>query len=294
MARRALGVWLLAMVGAGLALAGIQLLPLIELAQRNFRQGSVSYADVVGWAWPKRQVLTFFLPDVFGNPSHHGYWDIWARRWVPATVNALGEPIRTIFWGVKNYVEGGNYLGLLTMALAALGVGVGLRQRPTRGPVAFFAILSLIALANAFGTPLYALFYYGLPWYKQVHSPFRWVFPLTLAMATLAAMPRSTLPASAEERNQARRAVGPDQKPRAKRAKARAARHPVVSSPTSEGASLSPMIRSAPVSLEPAPTSPGRRFPRSRRSYEFVTLTGWLAPGKRSAVRARPASAVAA
>ena len=183
-----LGVWLLAMVGAGLALAGIQLLPLIELAQRNFRQGSVSYADVVGWAWPKRQALTFFLPDVFGNPSHHGYWDIWARRWVPATVNALGEPIRTIFWGVKNYVEGGNYLGLLTMALAALGVGVGLRQRPTRGPVAFFAILSLIALANAFGTPLYALFYYGLPWYKQVHSPFRWVFPLTLAAAVLAAL----------------------------------------------------------------------------------------------------------
>ncbi len=183
-----LGVWLLAMVGAGLALAGIQLLPLIELAQRNFRQGSVSYADVVGWAWPKRQVLTFFLPDVFGNPSHHGYWDIWTRQWVPATVNALGEPIRTIFWGVKNYVEGGNYLGLLTMALAAIGVGVGLRHRPTRGPAAFFAILSALALANAFGTPLYALFYYGLPWYKQVHSPFRWVFPLTLATAVLAAL----------------------------------------------------------------------------------------------------------
>ena len=183
-----LGIWLLAMVGAGLALAGIQLLPLIELAQRNFRQGSVSYADVVGWAWPKRQILTFFLPDVFGNPSHHGYWDLWTRQWVPATANALGEPIRTIFWGVKNYVEGGNYLGLLTLALAALGTGIGLRQRSTRGPTAFFVILSLIALANAFGTPLYALFYYGLPWYKQVHSPFRWVFPLTLAAAMLAAL----------------------------------------------------------------------------------------------------------
>ncbi len=257
-----LGVWLLAMVVVGLALGGVQLLPLIELAQHNFRQGSVSYQDVVGWAWPNRQVLTLLLPDVFGNPSHHAYWDIWSGRLVPVAINALGEPVRTIFWGVKNYVEGGNYLGLLTLGLAGIalaraaftvrsqlhsdggmapnapliaeglpteakGLGretspiavggifradrtgwqssqdeprsesratldqPGCEQRATarwRDQTAFFTLLSLISLANAFGTPVYALFYYGLPWYKQVHSAFRWVFPLTLALAVLAAL----------------------------------------------------------------------------------------------------------
>ncbi len=197
-----LGLWLLAMVAVGLALAGAQLLPLVELAQRNFRQGSVGYRDVVGWAWPQRQLLTFLLPDVFGNPSHHAYWDIWARRLVPATVNALGEPIRTIFWGVKNYVEGGNYLGLLTLglvgvALARAALAWGRRAARWWGQTAFFAVLGLISLANAFGTPVFALFYYGLPWYQQVHSPFRWVFPLTLAAAMLASLGADALRALA-------------------------------------------------------------------------------------------------
>ncbi|MCS7222267.1 MAG: oligosaccharide flippase family protein [Anaerolineae bacterium] len=188
-----LGLWLLTMAVVGLALAGVQLLPLVELAQRNFRQGSVGYRDVIGWAWPARQVLTFLLPDVFGNPSHHAYWDIWARRWVPVTVNALGEPIRTIFWGIKNYVEGGNYLGLLTLGLVGVAfarAALVWSQRTARwwDQTAFFAALGLISLANAFGTPVFALFYYGLPWYQQVHSPFRWVFPLTLAAAVLASL----------------------------------------------------------------------------------------------------------
>jgi O-antigen/teichoic acid export membrane protein len=188
-----LGLWLLAMVAVGLALAGVQLLPLVELAQRNFRQGSVGYQDVAGWAWPARQGLTFLLPDLFGNPSHHAYWDLWTRRWVPVTVNALGEPIRAIFWGIKNYVEGGNYLGLLTMGLISVALAraaLAWSQRAARwwDQTAFFAGLGLISLANAFGTPLFALFYYGLPWYRQVHSPFRWVFPLTLAAAVLASL----------------------------------------------------------------------------------------------------------
>ena len=43
-----------------------------------------------------------------------------------------------------------------------------------------------MALLFAFGTPLDALLYYGLPGWSQLHSPFRWVFPFTLSMAVLA------------------------------------------------------------------------------------------------------------
>ena len=195
--------WLLLLALLGIASGAVQLLPLFELVNLNFREGSASYQQVVGWAWPSRHILTFFLPDVFGNPSHHAWFDLWNGRWVPATANALGEQTDTIFWGIKNYVEGGNYVGILTWLLAAVAVLVafgwrtadGGRQRnddairntqyAIRTPTLLFAGLALLSLLFAFGTPLYALLFYGLPGWNQLHSPFRWVFPFTLSMAVL-------------------------------------------------------------------------------------------------------------
>lgn len=195
-----LGGWLLTLALLGVALGAVQLLPLLELLPLNFREGSASLQQVRGWAWPDRHVLTFFLPDVFGNPSHHAWFDLWRGRWIPATVNALGETNQTIFWGIKNYVEGGNYLGIATWLLAAIAVvhwGIA-RWRPSTDPppsaarryqrnaTGFFTGLALISLLFAFGTPLYAILFYGLPGWSQLHSPFRWVFPFTLSMAMLA------------------------------------------------------------------------------------------------------------
>ena len=196
-----LGLWLLIMIVAGLLVGSIQLIPLYELVRLNFRDGTATYHDVVSWSWPARHLLTFLVPDVFGNPSHHAYFDIWQRVWRPAQ-NSQGQPVAAITWGVKNYVEGGNYLGVLTLLLAALAVGGWLitRWRRRRGMSVFtkempfgylyvplLVTLAVLSLLFAFGTPLYALLYYGLPGYKQLHSPFRWVFPYTLAMTQLAA-----------------------------------------------------------------------------------------------------------
>jgi hypothetical protein len=209
-----LGLWLVAMVGLGLALGAVQLIPLLELVGTSFRQGSASYDQVVGWAWPARQIITFLLPDFFGNPSHHGWFDPFLRSWRPAGPNALGQPVTEVFWGVKNYVEGGNYLGIVTLMLAlvavagALVASIGrhgqaaisgsLLQIPAvPGEAAaaparpapqlwLLALLALVSLLFAFGTPLYAVLFYGVPGYKQLHSAFRWVYPYTLAMAALA------------------------------------------------------------------------------------------------------------
>ena len=49
-----------------------------------------------------------------------------------------------------------------------------------------FALLAVLSLLFAFGTPLYAVLFYLLPGYSQLHSAFRWVFPYTLSMALLA------------------------------------------------------------------------------------------------------------
>ena len=195
--------WLVIMVAAGMALAAAQLAPLVELVRQSFREGSASYSQVVGWAWPLRQAITFALPDFFGNPTHHGYTDLWTGAW---------QATPTIFWGVKNYVEGANYVGVLPLALAGVGVWVyGRRARGPaapapaaaqagRSPVLFFALLVLLALAFAFGTPLYALLFYGLPGYRQLHSAFRWVFPLTLSLAVLAAFGLDALRSGAGRR----------------------------------------------------------------------------------------------
>jgi O-antigen/teichoic acid export membrane protein len=56
-----------------------------------------------------------------------------------------------------------------------------------RRPAWILAILAAASLLLVFGTPLYALLYHGLPGVKQLHSPFRWVFPYTLSLAVLAA-----------------------------------------------------------------------------------------------------------
>ena len=74
-----LALWLLVMVALGLALGAVQLIPLYELVSQSFREGSASLQQVRDWAWPSRQIITFLLPDFFGNPTAHTYFDIWQR-----------------------------------------------------------------------------------------------------------------------------------------------------------------------------------------------------------------------
>lgn len=224
-----LAVWLAATISLGVGLGGAQFVPLLEILPLNFRVGSVPYSDVIGWAFPSRQIATFLIPDFFGNPSHHAYFDLLTWAWRPVTANALGQPTDTIFWGIKNYVEAGSYVGILPLFLALmalLGVIDRLRRStPTRNgegrwsallspcapQVVLFALLALLSLAFAFGTPLYALLYYGLPGWNQLHSPFRWVFPYTLGVAVLAGIGATYLSGTARQMTSAQSPfIGPE------------------------------------------------------------------------------------
>lgn len=218
----ALGIVL--MLGLGLVLGAVQLVPLFEVAQSSFREGGASLAEVLGWAYPKRRLITFLVPDFFGNPTHTTMLDIFTGGRLVASENAYGEAVQAFDWGIKNYVEGGAYLGILTLLLALVAVlrppGLVDRQRAVVGSVGsptstdehggtvensapvvvaralawlqqpyvpFFTALALFSLACVFGTPVYALVY-ALPFLSQSHSPFRWVFPLTVAVAALAGL----------------------------------------------------------------------------------------------------------
>jgi O-antigen/teichoic acid export membrane protein len=172
------GSWLLGLVVLGLMLGAVQLIPLFEIGQVNFREGSATLIEVRSWGFPLRQVIALILPNFFGNPTHHGYVDALTGAYV--ALPGASE------WGIKNYVEGGIYFGILPLLLALLGMWHGWRQRVLRHHTLFWVGLSGFSLAFIFGTPLYAILYYGLPFINQLHTPFRWVFPLSLCVAILA------------------------------------------------------------------------------------------------------------
>lgn len=173
---------LLAMAAVGIGLGAVQWLPLLDLVRHNVRQGGASFREVLGWAYPKRHILALFLPDFYGNPSHHRYLDLFTWRMTPVTVNALGQGIRSIDWGIKNYVEGAAYVGALPLVLAAIAA-----LRRTLRETGFWLGLAVLSLLFAFGAPIYYVIY-KLPGFSQVHTPFRWVYPYSLCMALLAGM----------------------------------------------------------------------------------------------------------
>lgn len=173
------------MVGVGMLLAGVQIVPFYELIKQNFRSGDITLADAVSFALPKLQLLAFVLPDVFGNPTHHSYFDLFRLSTLPVegSTDLAGAARSYPFWGVKNYVEGTAYVGLLPLVAAAAALLVR-RDRY----VAFFAGYGAFSLLLAFGTPLYALFFFGIPGMEQLHTPFRWVLPWSLCTAVLAGL----------------------------------------------------------------------------------------------------------
>ena len=71
--------WLLVMVTLGVALGAIQLIPLFELVSTSFRQGSASYDQVVGWAWPVRQIITFLSVSYTHLRAHETVLDLVCR-----------------------------------------------------------------------------------------------------------------------------------------------------------------------------------------------------------------------
>jgi O-antigen/teichoic acid export membrane protein len=203
--------WLLVMALLGLGLGAIQLGPMYEVVTQNFRDSSVTLEQVRGWALPARRIASFLIPDFFGSPAHHGYFDVVTWRWQPLDLNAHAEinPLcpHCTEWDIKNAAEAGAYAGILSLVLAGLAVCQAIYNQwpPIRSrlnhdspaspfPCAFdrytliFGLLALLSLLFAFGTPFYALLFYGLPGWNQLHSPFRWIFPYTASIAVLAGL----------------------------------------------------------------------------------------------------------
>ena len=190
---RRLGI-LIAGLALGVMLALPQILPSLELSRMSHRVGkptSEGYAAYVEYALPPMDLTLLTLPDFFGNDydtgnSYYGYY-------IKHTLAGDGA-IR------HNAAETAVYVGIIPFLLALLAIvrsaiylkspspsdegaarrGVGVRL--------FFALLALLALLLALGTPLNALFYFAIPGFAQSGSPARCLVLWALATAVLAGL----------------------------------------------------------------------------------------------------------
>ncbi|MBK9122118.1 MAG: oligosaccharide flippase family protein [Chloroflexi bacterium] len=176
--------WLLGMVAVGLLLSAVQLVPLVEFVQTNWRAERSSFEQVLSYAHPARDLIQFILPNFYGSPAHHAYFDLFGGEWQPALTQPDG--LRVIDWGIKNYVESALYLGILPLAVAAFAL---LAPRQSERPPyrLIFVVLGAASLTFMFGLPTYAAVY-ALPGINQLNTPFRWIYGLTVAVAILAAL----------------------------------------------------------------------------------------------------------
>ena len=216
------GAWLLLMVALGACIGAAQFVPLYEYAASSSRQGSESYETIVGWAFPARRAIAMLVPNFFGNPSQHAWFDLLRWQWMPVVQNIYGEPTQpphTIYWGIKNAVEGGCYVGILPLFLALIAIlgrwpARGRHPKPTlhgrsRFYVWFLAALAAFSISLVFGLPTYRLVF-ALPGISQLHSPFRWLFPYTFSVAALAGLGFTHLASRRQVEGTGERSAGPD------------------------------------------------------------------------------------
>lgn len=60
----------------GIALSAVQLLPTLQFVRLSARTASADYAFASDYSFPPAHLLTFILPEFFGEPTAMGYWSV--------------------------------------------------------------------------------------------------------------------------------------------------------------------------------------------------------------------------
>ena len=193
----------LALVILGMGLGAVQFIPLYELVQMNWRAERADLDRVLSYAHAPRDVVQFVMPNFYGNPAHHAYFDVFTFQQTDvAFINPNGEYRTHTDWAIKNYVEGALYLGILPLILSAVAVADGVLRRVRRRAASetasdsvpvnpppyrlIFGLLALLSLTFMFGfKPTYSLLY-ALPGINQLNTPFRWIYGVTISVVVLA------------------------------------------------------------------------------------------------------------
>ena len=146
----------------GAALAAVQLLPTLELVQLSGRSGGLDFEEVAKMSLPPERLVTFLLPNAFGNPSTGSYW---------------GQ-------GAGFFIQLCPYVGVLPLLLAL----IALRERRD-GVTAFFLALCGAAVILALGSHTeLARLLYTLPGWSFFRIPTRFLAWVCFGGAVLAGL----------------------------------------------------------------------------------------------------------
>ncbi len=170
-----------AAITVGFALTAPQLLHSVELSRISHRVGSPTkegYAAYVDYALPTAGLVQMVLPGFFGGDSDpaNPYWGFYLHN-LSGSVQAVRH----------NTAETAIYVGILPIVLAIVAVVVGLQRRKLHRLTLFFALLAILALMMALGTPVDAVFYFKVPGFSQSGSPARSLVIWSFALSVLAA-----------------------------------------------------------------------------------------------------------
>lgn len=141
----------------GFLLAGVQLVPLAEFSTVSSRAAEPTFEFATAYSLPPSHIITWLLPEFFGEPTRAGYWS------VPA------------------FDELTYYVGLLPL----LGLALALRK-PSKLSWFYLAliVLGFLLALGSYGF-LYGIFYDLLPLFRLARAPGRAAFLLVFALPAL-------------------------------------------------------------------------------------------------------------
>lgn len=163
--------WCAAACALGVGIGAIQLLPTWELSRYSLR-AQMSFAEFTSFSLPPAQAVMMLFPYAFGGAPGAFY----GVPYFGAEAPPLGG------WGPTELT---GYVGLLPLALAAIGAISTFRERTTKFWLVVGALTFLLAMGDA--TPLARVFY-QIPAYNKFRVPARLLFETAFAASALAAI----------------------------------------------------------------------------------------------------------
>jgi hypothetical protein len=146
------------MFGLAWAVAGAQIIPSANLARESIRSGGMSYKLASDFSLPPENLLTLFVPGIFGDEISLPYYGRW-------------------FWW-----EACVFVGPAVFALAVYGAMSGRKMAAAAFMAAF---LMLVALGSY--TPLFHVLFNFVPGFQNFRAANRFALPSILFLALLAA-----------------------------------------------------------------------------------------------------------
>lgn len=156
----------------GFGIYATQLFPLYEFLKQSWRSSALPYEEWTATSLSLPQLITFILPDFWGNP------------------------FKGVYIGDWNYIDLCGYLGIMPLILGL--VAVGMRRDKYTFLFMGISFLGLLLAAGKYN-PLYN-FLYQVPIINAIRYPARYLYLYTFGMSVLAGLGLNHLLHTVEKR----------------------------------------------------------------------------------------------